>query len=567
MASVTVIGDKATPGVVHAAVARDEFAGKQTKVEALGEEEGPRQQHQHQEEEEEEERHQWTYASKPGESSMYRAVEAVLKARPDWRKTTSAVHYNLLLAERWKVPYARLGRDTALRQAVNHQRGSKGITVKGLMVKALRAHCDVTPGVVIGDFIPETHLVVPGEPANAAERVNLLSCASAPEPEPEAWICKPTTGAHGGGIHIAETAAEAVSHIDASAPVAPVDDENKKQKSDPGEEASKPKLPVKPWLARRGGGGGAAVKPRATAASAWLVQRYIARPMLLSGRKFDIRAFALVAHDGAVHFYDDWIVRTCSVPFDMTDLANRTAHISNHCVQVESDAYGAHEEGNEIFAADMLAYLERTYPEPMTTSTITPEIPGTLRAPSPPEQLGGGGGGGAEGRRTATTTTTTTRGRWLYDGIVAQMRMIAAHTVASVAESLGGDDAYDSFQLLGYDFMPDEDGKVWLLEVNGSPAAAERMTPSIASDVVELAIDNIFPPVGVAEDAERLRATVAGAADGGRGGANECRATASQEERRRHPRWTDISNLADKSGPAGENENEAGPATPPKVVL
>ena len=163
-------------------------------------------------------------------------MEAVLKARPDWRKTTSAVHYNLLLAERWKVPYARLGRDTALRQAVNHQRGSKGITVKGLMVKALRAHCDVTPGVVIGDFIPETHLVVPGEPANAPERVNLLSSA----PEPEAWICKPTTGAHGGGIHIAETAAETV-HIDASAPVvAPVDDENKKQKSDPGEEGRNP---------------------------------------------------------------------------------------------------------------------------------------------------------------------------------------------------------------------------------------------------------------------------------------------------------------------------------------
>ena len=115
--------------------------------------------------------------------------------------------------------------------------------------------------------------------------------------------------------------------------------------------------------------------------------------------------------------------------------------------------------------------------------------------------------------------------------------------------------------------MPDEDGKVWLLEVSGSPAPPSAR-PRRRVDVVELAID-IFPPVGVAEDAERLRATVAGAADGGGGGggANECRATASQEERRRHPRWTDISKLADKSGPAGENENEAGPATPPKVVL
>jgi hypothetical protein len=40
--------------------------------------------------------------------------------------------------------------------------------------------------------------------------------------------------------------------------------------------------------------------------------------MLIDGRKFDIRAFALVTHDGCVHFAHDWIVRTCSEPFDMT---------------------------------------------------------------------------------------------------------------------------------------------------------------------------------------------------------------------------------------------------------
>jgi hypothetical protein len=32
---------------------------------------------------------------------MYKAVDAVLKQRPDWRRTAHAVHYNLLLAERW----------------------------------------------------------------------------------------------------------------------------------------------------------------------------------------------------------------------------------------------------------------------------------------------------------------------------------------------------------------------------------------------------------------------------------------------------------------------------------
>lgn len=32
---------------------------------------------------------------------------------------------------------------------------------------------------------------------------------------------------------------------------------------------------------------------------------------------------------------------------------------------------------------------------------------------------------------------------------------------------------YQSFQLLGFDFVVDEDLKVWLIEVNGAPACAQ----------------------------------------------------------------------------------------------
>ena len=108
--------------------------------------------------------------------------------------------------------------------------------------------------------------------------------------------------------------------------------------------------------------------------------------------------------------------------------------------------------------------------------------------------------------------------------------------------------------------MPDEDGKVWLLEVNGSPAAAERMTPSLAADVVELAIDKIYPPGGAAGAVE----TTAGGGDDGAAagdGAEEV-TTAAVVSSGKHPRWADISNLA-----AGEGGGiETGPPTPPKVV-
>ena len=146
---------------------------------------------------------------------MYAAVERVLAARPDWISSASS-SFDLLIAERWAIPHSRLGRDgfggTPSRVPLtNHTRGSKAITVKGLMVKSLRALCETVPGAA--DFLPETYLVTPGEASDAAERAALLRT---PRTEDECWICKPTGGAHGVGIEICRDARDALRAIDAS---------------------------------------------------------------------------------------------------------------------------------------------------------------------------------------------------------------------------------------------------------------------------------------------------------------------------------------------------------------
>ena len=245
-----------------------------------------------------------------------------------------------------------------------------------------------------------------------------------------------------------------------------------------------------------------------------------------------------MTHDRTVHFYHDWIVRTCSVQYDLSDLSNRTAHISNHCIQMESESYGTHEEGNEIFAADMKAYLERTYPEPAAEAEVEA---GAGAGPGP--GAGAGAGAGAEN----ANGSKQSKGLALYNGIVDQMRSIAAHTVASIFDCCGGDEAFDSFQVLGYDFMPDEDGKVWLLEVNGSAAAAGRMTPGLAADVVQLAIDRIFPrggprDVGAGEGRGAGEGADAGAGPGPSAGAGpEAGPGPGQGPGPGlHPRWTEI---------------------------
>ena len=45
------------------------------------------------------------------------------------------------------------------------------------------------------------------------------------------------------------------------------------------------------------------------------------------------------------------------------------------------------------------------------------------------------------------------------------------------------------FQVFGFDFMIDQDLKVWLIEVNSSPAIAEHLAEQFAHDLKVLAID------------------------------------------------------------------------------
>lgn len=52
---------------------------------------------------------------------------------------------------------------------------------------------------------------------------------------------------------------------------------------------------------------------------------------------------------------------------------------------------------------------------------------------------------------------------------------------------------YQSFQLFGFDFMVDEELKVWLIEVNGAPACAQKLYAELCQGIVDVAISSVFP--------------------------------------------------------------------------
>ena len=53
------------------------------------------------------------------------------------------------------------------------------------------------------------------------------------------------------------------------------------------------------------------------------MQKYIERPLLIGGRKFDIRSYVLLTPDHKVHMFRESYVRTSSAPFDIANLADR----------------------------------------------------------------------------------------------------------------------------------------------------------------------------------------------------------------------------------------------------
>ncbi|XP_039728560.1 tubulin--tyrosine ligase isoform X3 [Pteropus medius] len=163
-----------------------------------------------------------------------------------------------------------------------------------------------------------------------------------------------------------------------------------------------------------------------------VIQKYLERPLLLEPghRKFDIRSWVLVDHLYNIYLYREGVLRTASEPYHVDNFQDKTCHLTNHCIQKEySKNYGKYEEGNEMFFAEFSQYL--------------------------------------------TSALNTS----LESSVLLQIKQIIRSCLTSVEPAISTRHLpYHSFQLFGFDFMVDEQLKVWLIEVNGAPACAQKMS-------------------------------------------------------------------------------------------
>lgn len=120
----------------------------------------------------------------------------------------------------------------------------------------------------------------------------------------------------------------------------------------------------------------------------WVVQRYVAPPLLLRGRKFHVRAHLLVSGCPRCGTIRAWLHRRhhalllATTPFS-PDNEDRLVHLTNHCVQVDAPSYDEEQQillleeldaaiGRKGVAAHVQAQMEAALASALTAAAAAP---------------------------------------------------------------------------------------------------------------------------------------------------------------------------------------------------
>ncbi|XP_023120261.3 protein polyglycylase TTLL10 isoform X2 [Amphiprion ocellaris] len=178
---------------------------------------------------------------------------------------------------------------------------------------------------------------------------------------------------------------------------------------------------------------------------AHIVQHYIQRPLLLNRKKFDVRSYLLIACTAPymVFFRHGYVRLTCDL-YDPSS-SNLSAHLTNQYMQKKNPLYSQLKEDTVWSMESFNTYVNDKF-------QVAKRLPRD----------------------------------WVLGAFAKRMQHIMTQCFFAVKSKL--DCRLGFFDLIGCDFMVDEDFKVWLLEMNCNPALhtnCEVLKEVIPSTVVE----------------------------------------------------------------------------------
>ncbi|CAD8103057.1 unnamed protein product [Paramecium sonneborni] len=177
----------------------------------------------------------------------------------------------------------------------------------------------------------------------------------------------------------------------------------------------------------------------------FVIQKYIEKPLLIKGRKFDIRTYVLITSNLGFFFFKEGQLRLATEIFDVKKQSNYV-HLTNNAVQYTHPQYGKTEEGNQFNFDQASQYFKIDFRKE----------------------------------------------------VIQKLKQISLLVFTSVKGKINKYKRKNCFEVFGMDFILDVDFKPWLIEVNTNPSLEVTskllgsLFPRLIDDAFKLTIDRQF---------------------------------------------------------------------------
>ena len=185
-----------------------------------------------------------------------------------------------------------------------------------------------------------------------------------------------------------------------------------------------------------------------------VIQKYIEKPLLYFGRKFDIRIWVLLTQNLSVYMFEEGHLKCCSVNYNLNS-DNTFCHLTNYSFQKYNSNFGKYEFGNEVSFSDLQKNIDINYEKKFN----------------------------------------------FKNDILPKIKKIIKFTFESVKNKINPMERKYCFEIFGFDFMLDCNFQPFLIEVNSNPGLEESsplikmLVPRMLDDALRLTLDKEFETI------------------------------------------------------------------------